>query len=92
MRIVNQSNIEKIIHRIESLMQKTEGLHDDAVARTIDHEWYRHKIDQLNYLSRRNEIIYAELANLVHQLNEEYKAASSRVAHDARRLRNVIKL
>lgn len=92
MRIVNQANIDKIVHRIENLLQKTEHLPDEALAQSIDHQWYKQKIEQLTYLSQRNQIIYTELTHLVHQLNEEYKVASSRVAHDARRLKNVIKL
>ncbi len=92
MRIVNQANIDKIVQRIESLLQKTEILHDDGLVQSVDHEWYKQKVKQLTSLSRRSDLLYAELACLVQQLNDEYRITTSRVAHDARRLKNVIKL
>lgn len=79
---VNRMRYERLLEEIKKMAE----LSGDA-AGSIEREWYRQKLEEIEVLFKERNYMHDRLAFILNRLNNEYKVVRKKISYDYRQLR-----
>jgi hypothetical protein len=84
---VSPTHLTQLLARMRTFLDEIRTS-EEAAPEGIDAAWHEAQIARLMSLRQRKDDLFAELNDVVEELNAEYKTAARRLAFDNRRVRH----